>query len=37
MIKFVYVSDGNYVFVKYEWDLVDIFNKEFGDVFFVIV
>lgn len=36
MTKLAYASDGNHAFVKHERDLVDIFNKEFGDVLSVI-
>lgn len=36
MTKLAYASDGNHAFVKNEHDLVDIFNKEFGDVLSVV-
>ena len=36
MTKLAYASDGNHAFVRHERDLVDIFNKEFGDVLSVI-
>lgn len=36
MTKLAYASDGNHAFVKNERDLVDIFNKEFGDVLSVV-
>jgi len=36
MTKLAYASDGNHAFVRNERDLVDIFNKEFGDVLSVV-
>lgn len=36
MTKLAYASDGNHAFVRHERDLVNIFNKEFGDVLSVI-
>lgn len=36
MTKLAYASDGNHAFVRHERDLVDIFNKEFGDVLSVV-
>ena len=36
MTKLAYASDGNHAFVRYERDLVDVFNKEFGTVLSVI-
>ena len=36
MTRLAYASDGNHAFVRHERDLVDIFNKEFGDVLSVI-
>lgn len=36
MTRLAYASDGNHAFVRNERDLVDIFNKEFGDVLSVV-
>lgn len=36
MTKLAYASDGNHAFVRNERDLVDIFDKEFGDVLSVV-
>lgn len=36
MTRLAYASDGNHAFVRHERDLVNIFNKEFGDVLSVI-
>jgi Ca-activated chloride channel homolog len=36
MTKLAYSSDGNHAFVEHADDLVDIFNKEFGDVLSVV-
>lgn len=36
MSKLAYSSDGNHAFVAEAGDLVDIFNKEFGDVLSVV-
>lgn len=36
MTRLAYASDGNHAFVRHERDLVDIFNKEFGDVLSVV-
>ena len=37
MTKLAYSSDGNHAFVEHPDQLVDIFNKEFGDVLSVVV
>ncbi len=36
MTRLAYASDGNHSFVEHPDDLVDIFNKEFGDVLSVV-